>query len=161
MSVQRVQCILNRVIDEAGAGSFIEDFGLLLEREGMPRMAGRMLGWLLICDPPHQTAGQLAQVVGASKASVSTTMRLLMHTELVERITLPSQRRDYFRIRPNAITTLMRSTMGRLVAGRELVERGMQLALGDSSRIAEWHDLYVFFERELPPLLERWDAARQ
>ena len=149
------------MIDEAGEGSFLEDFGLLLEREGMPRMAGRMLGWLLICDPPHQTAGQLAQVVGASKASVSTTMRLLMHTELVERITLPSERRDYFRVRPNAITTLMRSTMGRLRAGRDLAERGLRLAHGDPARVAEWLDLYVFFERELPPLIERWDAERQ
>lgn len=34
---------------------FIEDVGLLLEESGLPRMAGRILGLLLICNPPHQS----------------------------------------------------------------------------------------------------------
>ena len=34
---------------------YVEDFGLYFEQFGLARTAGRMLGWLLVCDPPHQT----------------------------------------------------------------------------------------------------------
>jgi hypothetical protein len=139
---------------------FIEEFGVLLEMEGLPRMAGRLLGRLLLCDPAEQTAEQLAEVVGASKASVSTTTRLLIHLGLVERVSLPGVRRDYFRIRPNAIGNLMRSSMTRIHAGRALTERGLLLARGDLSRLRDWYDIYTFFERELPPLIDRWEAER-
>ena len=42
---------------------FVEEVGLLFEHAGLPRMAGRILGWLLICDPPHQSPGELAEVL--------------------------------------------------------------------------------------------------
>jgi len=34
---------------------FIEDIGLFFEQLGLPRMAGRILGVLLISDPPAQS----------------------------------------------------------------------------------------------------------
>ncbi len=62
---------------------------LFFEEMGFPRMAGRILGWLLICDPPEQSAGQLAGVLQASKGSLSTMTRLLIQMGLVERVGLP------------------------------------------------------------------------
>ncbi len=49
------------------------------------RMAGRMLGWLLICDPPHQSMNAIADVLQASKGSISTMTRLLIQLDLIER----------------------------------------------------------------------------
>ena len=34
--------------------NFVEDVGVVFEKTGLPRMAGRMFGWLLISDPPYQ-----------------------------------------------------------------------------------------------------------
>ena len=34
---------------------FVEDISLYFEQMGLPRMAGRVLGVLLICDPPAQS----------------------------------------------------------------------------------------------------------
>jgi len=34
---------------------FVEEVGIFFEQTGMPRMAGRILGWLMISNPPHQT----------------------------------------------------------------------------------------------------------
>ena len=36
---------------------------------GVPPIAGRILGWLMICDPPEQSAGEIAEAIGASRAS--------------------------------------------------------------------------------------------
>ena len=40
--------------------SFIEDLGVL-GREGLPRSATRILGWLVVCTPAHQTGPELQQ----------------------------------------------------------------------------------------------------
>jgi hypothetical protein len=42
--------------------AFVEEFGRLLEEEGAPRIAGRILGWLLICEPPHQSFNDLDEI---------------------------------------------------------------------------------------------------
>ena len=60
-------------IDSAKKRRLIEDFGILFEGGGLPRMSGRVFGWLLISSPQHQTAGEIAAGVGASKGSMSFT----------------------------------------------------------------------------------------
>ena len=57
------------------------------EQYGLPPITGRILGWLMICDPPEQSAGEIAEAIGASRASLTTSMRLLTATELVHRRT--------------------------------------------------------------------------
>ncbi len=67
---------------------FIEDMGILFEEMALPRMAGRIFGWLLMCEPLHQSAEELASVVGASKGSISSMTRLLIQSGVVERMGL-------------------------------------------------------------------------
>lgn len=140
---------------------FVEDVGLLLERRGHPRMAGRILGWLLICDPPHQSIDELAETLDASKASISTMTRLLIQMDLLERIGLPGERRDYFRIKPGAWAELMRETLEEILMARRLTERGLELLEGKPAelkqRLKEARAMYAFFEEEFPTLLERWE----
>ncbi len=111
---------------------FVEDVGLSFEMVGLPRMAGRIFGWLLISDPVHQSPGELAKVLQASKGSISTMTRLLLQIGLIERISLPGQRRDYFRIKPNAWSELTEQRMVQITAFRQLAERGLELMKGKS-----------------------------
>ncbi len=144
---------------------FIEDCGLFFEQWGLPRMAGRILGWLLISDPPYQSPGNLAQVLQASKGSISTMTRLLMQEDLIERVALPGERCDFFRIRPGAWTQLMAERLAVVSAIHQLAERGFSLLEGRNpelrQRLEEIHDLYAFIESELPALLERWEEERR
>ncbi len=150
---------------DSEAMRFVEDVGLLLERDGMPRMAGRMIGWLLICDPPHQSTSDLAQTLHASKASISTMTRLLVQMGLVEQVGVPGQRRDHFRIKPGAWDEWMRTGMEEITLGRQLAERGLELLDGKPTeakqRLKEAREVYAFFEEEYPALLDRWERARK
>jgi len=143
---------------------FIEESGILFEMVGLPRMAGRIFGWLLISDPPHQSPSELAEVLQASKGSISTITRLLMQIGLIERISLPGQRRDYFRIKPDAWSQLTRQRMAQMTAFRQLAERGLQLMTGQEAelqqRLEEMRDMHAFCEQELPRMLERWEQRR-
>src|SRR3989304_650218 len=116
---------------------FIEDVGLLFEESGHPRMAGRILGCLLISDPPHLSTTEFAEILQASKGSLSTMTRFLLQMGLIERVGLPGQRRDYFRIKSGAWTQLVRQTVYELSALRQLSERGLELMEGRNSDLKE------------------------
>lgn len=140
---------------------FIEDFGLLFEESGHPRMAGRILGCLLISDPPYLPTTELAEILQASKGSLSTMTRFLLQMGLIERVGLPGRRRDYFQIKSGAWTQLVGHAVYELSALRKLAERGLELMGGQDSelkqRLQEAHDLFSYMEREYPLLIERWE----
>lgn len=144
---------------------FIEEVGILFELVGLPRMAGRIFGWLLISNPPHQSPGEMATVLQASKGSISTMTRLLAQIGLIERISLPGQRRDYFRIKPNAWSELTKQRMAQITAFRQLAERGLDLLKGEDpflqQRLNEMRDMHAFLEGELPLMMARWEQRRR
>ncbi|MDX2230832.1 MAG: MarR family transcriptional regulator [Leptolyngbyaceae cyanobacterium bins.349] len=142
---------------------FIEEVGLLFETAGLPRMAGRVFGWLLISNPPHQSPRELAEVLQASKGSISTMTRLLEQMGLIERFSLPGQRRDYFRIKLNAWSELSKRRLEQISAFRRLAARGLALLQEESpeltQRLQEMHDIHAFFEAELPRMLSDWEQS--
>ena len=42
---------------------FIEEVGMVFEQTGLPRMAGRVFGRLLICQPAYQSPSELADAL--------------------------------------------------------------------------------------------------
>jgi len=144
---------------------FVEDVGTLFEQTGLPRMAGRIIGCLLISDPLHQTTSELTDALMASKGSISTMTRFLIRIGLIERISLSGQRRHHFRIKPGAWHQLLKDTVDQTIAFRRLMERGLELIEDKDHANRQWleemRNMYAFFEREFPVLLERWEQQRK
>jgi DNA-binding transcriptional regulator GbsR (MarR family) len=143
---------------------WVERLSMLLERDGLPRMAGRIFGWLLVCDPPEQSMEELAAAVQGSKASMSTMTRLLVQSVLVEKVRHPGARRDVFRIRPGQWRQLWRARVQMLNEATDLTARGVELLEGRSpevrARLEELHHQYRFIGQHLPTLLEQLDRER-
>lgn len=143
---------------------YIEDIALFFEKSGLPRIAGRILGLLLICDPPHRSASELAEEVGASKASVSTMTRMLLSAGLIERVGVPGERSTHFALRDDGFERTFEVRMKGLVGFGPLAERGLQLLAnegsGPSRHLRELAALYEFWGRELPLLLDKWKQER-
>ncbi|MCA9955025.1 MAG: hypothetical protein KC434_09915 [Anaerolineales bacterium] len=144
---------------------YVEDFGLYFEQFGLARTAGRMLGWLLVCDPPHQTMDELVEVLQVSKSSISTTSRLLMYIGLVSKVSFPGERKDYYRISENAWVQGWEAKNNQTTEMKLMAVRGLNLLPEDDSerreRLQEMHDLYAFLEEELPKLTQRWLETRK
>lgn len=144
---------------------FVEEVGLLFESAGLPRMSGRIFGWLLISTPPQQSHGELAEVLQASKGSISTMTRLLIQIGLIERISLPGERRDYFQIKSHAWSQMTKQRMAQITAFRQLAEKGLKLLQETpprlKQRLEEMRDIHAFLERELPLLDERWELEQK
>lgn len=154
-------------VDEVVAGKlrFAEEASALLERNGMAPMTGRILGWLLVAEPPEQGAEAIAEALDASRGSVSMSTRLLIDTGLVERVRVRGERRARYRVRPGVWPAMLQQNLRRLTEMRRLAERGLEVmgAVTSPQResLEEMRALYAYFEDALPELVERWERERR
>jgi len=143
---------------------FVEDIGLYFEQMGLPRMAGRVLGVLLISYPPEQSLNDLAEELQASKSSMSTTTRLLSEMGLIERVPSAKPREVAFRFKPGGWVVFMRMRLRLMASLHQIAERGLELLKDDppalQERLQEAHDMFSLIEQELPTLLRRIEEQR-
>jgi DNA-binding transcriptional regulator GbsR (MarR family) len=143
---------------------FVEEAALFWEEQGLPRIAGRILAWLLVCDPPYRSARQLTEELGASKASISTMTRLLQASGTIEVVAIPGERATHFRLTPHTLGRKLERRLQAMVSFLPLARRGLELLADEPperrERLEEVASMYAFLARELPALLERWRAER-
>jgi DNA-binding transcriptional regulator GbsR (MarR family) len=142
--------------------SFIEEVGVVFEQTGLPRMAGRLFGWLLISDPPYRSPSELAEVLHASKGSISTSVRLLTQMGLIERHIIPGSRHDNFRLPEDAIKKIIRHGLEQEIKMfRSLAERGLDRMKALPAKRKTWlkeiQSRYSYLEKAFPNLLEIYD----
>jgi DNA-binding transcriptional regulator GbsR (MarR family) len=143
---------------------YIEEFGIYLENQGMTRMAGRILGWLLIAEPPHQSHQDLVEALQASKGSISTNTRMLLHSGMIKRVSLPGDRKTYFVVPDGLWIEIMRASLAEVTQMKNLADRGLQILKDrpeqSRHRLQEMYALFKFLEQEFPVLVDRWEQQQ-
>jgi DNA-binding transcriptional regulator GbsR (MarR family) len=133
---------------------FVERVGLIAQTDGLPRIAGRIMGLLVIYGGPFSFA-ELATRLQVSRGSISTNSRLLENLGVIERVARPGDRQDYFQMRPKPYLDLLKGSLGRLYKAREVVadaQRELPADWADTqTRLA---DLDAFYSG----LIERTEA---
>ena len=76
---------------------FTERLAIAGEQDGLPRIAGRIIGFLFVHEGAY-SLDDLAEALQISKASVSTNARMLEDKGIVVRTSSPGDRRDYYEI---------------------------------------------------------------
>lgn len=142
----------------------VEAVGLWFEEAGVPRMAGRIAGWLLVCDPPEQTMQELAENLNASMGSISTMTRFLTQLGLVERTSQPGQRRVRYRIRPDAWSWHIEERVAHLQSFLTIADQALVSLKGSdpvrSERLNIINNAIRMYEGELTALVQRWKTHR-
>ncbi len=82
---------------ETPEAAFVEQLGLIYQGEGMPRIAGRIIG-LMILDARPYSFDELSKALKISRGSVSTNTRMLERFGVLTRVTVPGDRQDYFKL---------------------------------------------------------------
>ena len=93
--------------------AFIEGFGLLMQQDGLPRIAGRMLALFIIEGGPFSFSG-LAERLQVSRGSISTNARLLRQIGYIERFAKPGDRQDYYLLSEEPYIRLLEGYTDRL-----------------------------------------------
>jgi DNA-binding transcriptional regulator GbsR (MarR family) len=147
-----------------GESQFVEEMGQFLGSFGMTPMAGRMWGWLLICEQPEQTAAEIAVALQASRGAISGTARILATAGMIRRSTRPGDRREYFSAPPEALDSMLASAGAVYRQMREIAERGLAATSSSSpsvrARLEEFRDVLAFIEREVPLVIGRFLSER-
>lgn len=142
---------------------FIERMGLTLEADGLPRIAGRIFGLLLVSED-CRSLDDLAAELRVSKASVSTNARLLEQRGVLERNSRPSDRRDYYRVPPDLFSHTMAQRLQRWERFHETIgEARSSLPIRSRKvreRLEEYEAAYIFLAQEIRDALGRWHATR-
>ncbi|HWF74640.1 MAG TPA: hypothetical protein VG186_14915 [Solirubrobacteraceae bacterium] len=130
---------------------------------GVPRMTGRVLAWLLVCDPPEQTAAEIAEALDASKGSISGATGMLVRARLVDRLHIRGERADRFRVRPEAWDEQI-ADQG-VSGARALIAQGLEALAGASvsrrARLVELDAFYEWWEARMPALAEEWQEYKR
>lgn len=140
---------------------YVDEVAGFFAKEGMPLIAGRVVGWLLISDPPEQSAADLARVLAVSRSSISSAVRLLTPSGLVESVRKRGDRQEFLRISPDGWSRMLANRYAKTTAFRQITERGLEL-LSESTpdhreRLKNVAELYRFLEAELPAMWKRWE----
>jgi hypothetical protein len=143
---------------------FVEEMGTYLSSVGMTPMSGRLLAWLLICDPLEQTATDLAHELHASRGAISGAIRQLETAGFIRRTRRRGDRREYVTMPPGAIRSLVGSA-GSIYEGLAVIAaRGVgvvqDLPPPARERIHEFHDFVAFIQATLPRLMAEYLAER-
>jgi DNA-binding transcriptional regulator GbsR (MarR family) len=139
---------------------FVARMGLVAQAENMPRSAGRVFA-LLVYDGGAVALGALAEMLKISRASVSTSVRLLEERGLVRRVSRFGERQDFFEVAPNAFGALLTASAARVAAARaEVAATLVELpdgADGPRERLKEYQSVYEAIDEGLRIAISRFE----
>jgi DNA-binding transcriptional regulator GbsR (MarR family) len=122
-----------------------EQVAMYLARDGVPPIAGRILGWLMVCDPPEQSAGQISAAIGASRASLTMNLRLLTSMGFLTWRTRPGDRTMYYRMADNAWHAVVRRQIAGIASFLDITRQGLDLLGPDEDKAARIRQAHTTF----------------
>ncbi|PZG04955.1 GbsR/MarR family transcriptional regulator [Nonomuraea aridisoli] len=125
---------------------WVERVAMQLARDGVPPIAGRVLGWLMICDPPEQSAGQISTAIGASRASLTSNLRLLTSMGFLTWRTRPGERTVYYRMADDAWQAVVRHQVNGITSFLDVTRDGLDLVGPDDERSDRIRQAQATFE---------------
>ncbi|MBE8525083.1 helix-turn-helix transcriptional regulator [Amycolatopsis sp. H6(2020)] len=126
-----------------------------LARDGVPPIAGRVLGWLMVCDPPEQSAGQISAAIGASRASLTSNLRLLSSMGFLTWRSRPGARTVYYRMAEQAWSVVVQRQIAGITSFLDITRDGLSLVGDHSDRIRQAHATFEWMAKvfdDAPPL---------
>lgn len=142
----------------ATLSEWMERFAAHLVPEGIPLIGGRILGYLLVCDPEERTAAELSEELEASTGSVSTNIRLLIQQGVVVRTTRRGRQAAQYRADVAGWGAFVRRRLDGMAGMRSMTATGLRLLSGDPQRALRLRtvdEFYGWLASEIPPMWER------
>jgi len=145
--------------DPEALARFVEEFALLLNESGIPRMPARTLAALMVDDHGRRTAAELAEQLNVSPAAISGAVRYLSQVQLIVKKREPGDKRDHYSLLDDPWYEAIMSRDKELVRWQSMLTDGATAAGPATSagkRLNQARRFFEFVHAELPGLMERW-----
>lgn len=144
--------------------NFIERFSRVSEAMGLPRAAGKVLAWMMICDPPERSSDQLMKELGLSRGTISSMTRLLETMSHIETVSVPGSRRRLYRIREESFGGVFEDRLKWLAAIRDIATEGLEdikpLSPFSQKKLEQLHEFYAFLVKRLPEIVAEMEQQK-
>jgi predicted transcriptional regulator len=140
---------------------FVEDVARLLTPWGVPPVASRLYGYLLLCPRPV-SLDQITEDLGISKSSASVAARLLESYTLARRHSQPRTKRALYAVADD-YEAMIRQQNRLLDALAGQLNAGTEIAASEavSARLEEMADFYRVMRGATEDAMSRWKLGRQ
>ncbi len=139
---------------------FVEKLGFHSEAQGHPRMGGRVMGWLLVCEPPHQSVAEIAMALQSSRSAVNAVVNRMVEFGMFEPVAIPGERSTYYRMNSDGGELIFANMVANMRNLRELAEAGLEALSwrepAANQRLDDLRAFHLFMEQEMPRMLQRW-----
>jgi hypothetical protein len=145
--------------------AFANEIGRYYARTyGIPPITGAVIGWLMICDPPEQTAAELSEALGASRSAIGSAITMLENQNQVQRTRAPGERAERIAMHPEIWVRSIDNPQEYVLIA-EMARRGLGI-LGDAppsrrARLLETAAFAEFLLERMPALAAEWRAHLQ
>lgn len=145
--------------------AFADHLGRYYVKEmGFPPVAGRVIGYLAVCEPASPTINELADALLASRSAITQAVVLLEGRGLASRFRQRGERVDRVEARVDAFTFEQELDSTSYVEQAALLRRGAALLPDDGSgrreALEEFAQLNDFLAERLPRLKREWLTQR-
>lgn len=128
--------------------------------------AGRILGHLLLCDPPEQSLGQIGEALAISKGAASQLTRHLEQMGLVVRVPAKDgSRGTWYRMRSGAWTEILREQMALTDLFIGLADDGLALLADDpparGERLRDLREFYVTMNASIEAFVDSYERDQR
>lgn len=137
---------------------FIEDMGMIAQGDGLPRIAGKIMGLLLIDAGPY-SFGEISERLEVSRGSVSTNTRLLESLHVIDRVSKKGERGDYFQLAQDPYAKLLQGVTQRMEKSISVLQKTRESMPNNwdtsQSRLLELQQFYTEYLASTSQLISK------
>lgn len=128
----------------------------------MTPMEARVFALLLLSEPHYQDFFTIQEKLSASKSAISNAVNRLMNAKRVDYLTLPADRKRYFKVNPNQWLAEMKVEIAAVAPMLEKVN-GILRKRADmdtpefNEELERVRDFFAFMAKEFPRLIAKWE----
>ncbi|WFU14124.1 hypothetical protein [Bradyrhizobium sp. CB3481] len=140
---------------------FVEDVARLLTPWGVPPVAARLYGHLLLCPRPV-SLDQIVEDLGISKSSASVAARLLESYTLAHRHSEPGTKRALYAVADDYEAMIrQQNRLLDALAGQLNAGAGIAASKTVSARLEEMAEFYLTMRGAMEDAMSRWKRNRR
>jgi DNA-binding transcriptional regulator GbsR (MarR family) len=145
--------------------NYIEQTGLLLEKFGLTRMAGRVFGLLSVLDVEALSFDEIREILGASKGSISSTVKLLQQVNFVEAVSYPGDRKTYFRMNSLNIGEMLKIRIQMFGTLSAHLDKALSIKEKNDDQLSVWLNetstFYNWLQTEISQVINKWETEKK
>lgn len=144
----------------------VEEMGVFFEQFDHTPTAARIISYLFLVEPHYQDFDTIKEFLQASKSTISTSLSTLSSKGTVDYMTLPGDRKRYFKINPGKWLELTMKSLGSVTAIESKLTEVLKLRSKKDSPefyegIENLRDFYLHLDKYLVKAVSEWEKGRK